>query len=102
MSRTPFDRCIDGAEYYYGKYDRKGAETTDYFEYDVFGGSYSLQNGVSVGMTMEEVIEKYPDRAVMNFDGSYLDKEAAGLWRSTVYLCKTTVYRYNTYSADIL
>lgn len=78
---------IDGVEYYYGKYDQKAAEEAEYFEYAVFSSSYSLQNGISVGMTMEEVLEKYPDMAVMNFDGSYLDKEVAGHqgWNPTAY-----------------
>lgn len=80
---------IDGVEYYYGKYDQKDAEETDYFGYAVFSSSYSLQNGISVGMTMEEVLEEYPDMAVMNFDGSYLDKEVTGHqgWTPNAYPC---------------
>ena len=80
---------IDGVEYYYGKYDQKDAEEADYFGYAIFGSSYSLQNGISVGMTMEEVLEKYPDMAVMNFDGSYLDKEVTGHqgWNPIAYPC---------------
>ncbi|MBD5479676.1 MAG: hypothetical protein HDR14_10365 [Lachnospiraceae bacterium] len=69
---------IDGVEYYYGKYDHTDAEGADYFGYAIFSSSYSRQNGISVGMTMEEVLEKYPNMAVMNFDGSYLDKEVTG------------------------
>ncbi len=80
---------IDGVEYYYGKYDQKDSEEADYFGYAIFSSSYSLQNGISVGMTVEEVLEKYPDMAVMNFDGSYLDKEVIGHqgWNPTAYPC---------------
>ena len=40
-------------------------------------------------MTMEEVLEKYPNMAVMNFDGSYLDKEVTGHqgWNPIAYPC---------------
>ena len=78
---------IDGVEYYYGKYDQKDAEEAEYFGYAIFSSSYSLQNGISVGMTMDEVLEKYPDMAVMNFDGSYLDKEVTGHqgWNPAAY-----------------
>lgn len=78
---------IDGVEYYYGKYNQKDSEAADYFGYAIFSSSYSLQNGISVGMTMEEVLEKYPDMAVMDFNGSYLDKEVTGHqgWNPTAY-----------------
>lgn len=78
---------IDGVEYYYGKYDQKDTEEAEYFGYAIFSSSYSLQNRISVGMTMDEVLEKYPDMAVMNFDGSYLEKEVTGHqgWNPTAY-----------------
>lgn len=78
---------IDGVEYYYGKYNQNDAEEAEYFGYAIFSSSYSLQNGISVGMTMDEVLEKYPDMAVMNFDGSYLEKEVTGHqgWNPAVY-----------------
>lgn len=80
---------IDGVEYYYGKYDDIDAEGADYFGYAIFSSNYSLQNGISVGMTMDEVLEKYPDMAVMNFDGRYLEKEVTGHqgWSPTAYPC---------------
>lgn len=78
---------IDGVEYYYGKYDQQDSEEADYLGYAIFSSNYSLQNGISVGMTMDEVLEKYPDMAVMNFDGSYLEKEVTGHqgWNPTAY-----------------
>lgn len=78
---------IDGVEYYYGKYGQKDAEEAEYFGYAIFSSSYSLQNGICVGMTMDEVLEKYPNMAVMNFDGSYLEKEVTGHqgWNPTAY-----------------
>lgn len=69
---------VDGVEYYYGKYDQKDSEEADYFGYAIFSNEYSLQNGIAVGMTTDEVLGKYPDMAVMDFDGSYLDKEVTG------------------------
>lgn len=73
-----FIASIDGVEYYYGKYDQRDSEEADYFGYAIFSNEYSLQNGIAVGMTTDEVLGKYPDMAVMDFDGSYLDKEVTG------------------------
>ena len=78
---------IDGVEYYYGKYDFKDTEDADFFGYAIVSDAYSLQNGISVGTTMEEILEKYPDMAVMDFEGNYLDKEVAGHqgWNGSAY-----------------
>lgn len=78
---------IDGVEYYYGKYDHNDSEDVDYFGYAIFNDGYSLQNGITVGMTIEEVFDKYPDMAVMDFDGSYIGKEITGHmgWNATAY-----------------
>lgn len=77
---------IDGVEYYYGEYDQD-SEGADYFGYAVFSDEYSLQNGITVGMTAEEVSGQYPDMAVMDFDGNYLDKEVSGHlgWNAVAY-----------------
>lgn len=78
---------IDGVEYYYGKYDFKEGEGADFFGYAIFSDSYALQNGITVGMTMEEIREQYPAMAVMDFEGNYLDKEVTGHqgWNDTAY-----------------
>lgn len=77
---------IDGVEYYYGKYDQDSAEV-DYFGYAIFSDEYSLQNGITVGMTTEEVLDQYPDMAVMDFDGNHLGKEVPGHlgWSAVAY-----------------
>lgn len=69
--------AIDGVEYYYGQYDFQDEEDTELYGYAIFSDKYSLINGITVGMTMEEILEKYPGMAMMDFDGndlSYLDK----------------------------
>lgn len=78
---------IDGVEYYYGKYDHKDSEDADYFGYAIFNDGYSLQNGIVVGMTTEEVLDKYPGMAVMDFDGNYIGKKITGHmgWNPTAY-----------------
>jgi len=69
---------IDGVEYYYGKYDFKDGEDADFFGYAIVSDEYSLQNGISVGMTMEEILEKYPDMVVMDFEGNHLRQKVTG------------------------
>lgn len=78
---------MDGVEYYYGKYDQDVSEEADYFGYAIFSNEYSLQNGITVGMTTEEVLDQYPDMAVMDFEGDYLEKEVAGHlgWNAAAY-----------------
>lgn len=57
----------NGIEYYYGKYDT--TEETTLWGYSIISGQYSLANGLSVGMTKDEVLSEYPDMAIVEFDG---------------------------------
>jgi hypothetical protein len=76
---------INGIEYYYGKYDT--AEEITLFGYSIISEQYSLANGITVGMKQEEILAKYPDMAVMDFEGNYLYEEVTGHqgWNSATY-----------------
>ncbi|MGN1147360.1 MAG: hypothetical protein ACI4TB_02995 [Lachnospiraceae bacterium] len=78
---------IDGIEYYYGKYDFKEDAEPSLFGYSIISDAYELANGISVGMTKEEILEKYPNMAVMDFEGNYLYEEVTGHqgWNSAAY-----------------
>ncbi len=70
---------IDGVEYYYGQYDFQEDGDVELYGYAIFSDKYSLINGLSVGMTTEEVLKKYPYMAITDFDGnelSYLNKKS--------------------------
>lgn len=75
---------IDGVEYYYGAYDSGEAEL---FGYAVFDGRYALTNGISVGMTMAEALERYPNLAVVDFAGKELNPGITGHqgWNGMAY-----------------
>lgn len=76
---------IDGIEYYYGKYDY--SEDITLFGYSILSDQYSLANGITVGMKQEEILAEYPDMAVMDFEGNYLQKEVTGHqgWNNVAY-----------------
>ena len=69
---TWYTITIDGVEYYYGHSDFQEEENAQLFAYAIFSDKYSLINGLSVGMTVEEVLEKYPNMAITNFYGEQL------------------------------
>lgn len=69
---------IDGIEYYYGKYNTQKIEETMLFGYSIVSDKYSLANGISVGMTKEEMLLNYPNMAVIDFEGNDLNKEVTG------------------------
>ncbi len=84
---TWYTVSIDGVEYYYGQYDSEDAEEAECYGYAIISENYSLQNGITTGTTMEEVLEKYPNMAVMDFEGNYLDKGVTGHmgWNGIAY-----------------
>lgn len=63
---------IDGVEYYYGRYDHS-PEKAELFNYAVVSGNYSLPDGLSVGMTKQEVNELYSNLAVIDMEGNCLN-----------------------------
>lgn len=65
----------DGVEYYYGAYDGGDA---DYYGFAIFSDRYALQNGIAVGMLMEEALKEYPNLAVVDFEGNVLDRGITG------------------------
>ena len=75
----------NGIEYYYGKYDT--SEEITLFGYSIISNQYSLANGITVGMKQEEILAEYPDMAVMDFEGDYLQKKVTGHqgWNNVAY-----------------
>lgn len=88
---TWYTVAIDGVEYYYGQYDFQEEADAELYGYAIFSDKYSLINGISVGMTMEEVLKKYPNMGITDFDGNdlnYLNKKSiTGYmgWNGTAY-----------------
>lgn len=78
---------IDGVEYFYGAYGLEDAQDAEYFGYAVFSERHALHNGICVGMTMQEVLEQYPDMAVVDFEGNMLSQGITGTqgWNGTAY-----------------
>lgn len=60
---------IDGIEYYYGRYDHEETKEPELYGFSIVSEDYSLANGLKVGMNEREVLEQFPNMAVMNFDG---------------------------------
>ncbi len=69
---TWYTVLIEGIEYYYGQYDHEDKEPLLY-GYSIIEDTYTLANGIAVGLTKEEILEKYPNMASMDFEGNYLD-----------------------------
>lgn len=78
---------IEGIEYYYGKYDTQEEKETVLLGYSIISDKYSLENGISVGMTKEEILSNYPDMAVTDFEGNHLGQEISGYqgWNGISY-----------------
>ncbi len=63
----------DGVEYYYAGYD-ESPDRTELLGYAIVSDKYSLANGISVGMTQNEVIELYPAMAILDMEGNTLNE----------------------------
>ena len=69
---------IEGICYFYGKYDHQPQEeqpTLMGASYAIVGEQYSLANGLKVGMTEQEVLERYPNMEVVDFENQPVYKE---------------------------
>ena len=78
---------VDGVEYYYGRYDFS-VDRTELFGYAIVSGEHSLANGISVGMTKNEVIELYPAMAMLDMENNSLNGVVGHMgWNSTAYPC---------------
>lgn len=84
---TWYTITMDGIEYYYAKYISLGQEIIAYYGYSIISDQYSLANGITVGMKQEEILAKYPNMAVMDFEGNYLNEEVTPRlgWNNTAY-----------------
>ena len=77
---------IDGVEYYYGRYDDFFPDETELFEYAIVSEEYSLANGISVGMTKEELLERYPNLRMEDMEGTVLNGAIGHMgWNNTAY-----------------
>ena len=85
---------IDGVEYFYGKYnfDESLSANPDYGKYILFGwaivdNSYELANGIKVGMNESEILEQFPNMAVMDFENDYIYNKVTGHqgWNGIAY-----------------
>ncbi|MDE6639211.1 MAG: M48 family metalloprotease [Acetatifactor sp.] len=77
---------IDGVEYFYGSYDDFLSDETELFEYAIVSGEYSLANGISVGMTKEELLERYPNLRMEDMKGTVLNGAIGHMgWNNTAY-----------------
>lgn len=74
---TWYTVTIEGVEYYYGRYGEIPSYYSKYDiaweEYQLFGWSivndtYELANGIKIGMKEENILEQYPDMAVIDFE----------------------------------
>ncbi len=70
---------IDGVEYFYGTYDYF-PDKTELFEYAIVSEEYSMENGISVGMTKSELLECYPNMRIEDTEGNVIDSMADWIW----------------------
>lgn len=82
---------INGVVYHYGQYEHQTLEQVELFSYAIVKDTYALANGICVGMTEEDVLTKYPNMAVMNFDNEYLYEAVTSHqgWNGNAYPCIT-------------
>ncbi len=71
---------IEGIEYYYGRYDFELWEQPHLVgaAYSIVGENYTLANGLKVGMTEEEVLQQFPNMAVVDFEGNHVYEKVWG------------------------
>ena len=81
---TWYTVSVDGVEYYYGKYDAF-PDRTELFEYAIVSDIYSLANGISVGMTKDEVLKRYPNMVITDTAGNILNGMTHMGWNHTAY-----------------
>jgi len=75
----------DGVEYYYAAYD-ESPDRTELLGYAIVSDEHSLANGISVGMTQNEVIERYPAMAILDVEGNTLNEVVGHMgWNPVAY-----------------
>ena len=83
---TWYTVTIDGVEYYYANYDDR-PEEYQLLGWAIVDDTYELSNGLKTGMKEEEVLARYPDMAVIDFENNpiYQDVTAFMGWNGTAY-----------------
>lgn len=82
---TWYTITVDGVEYYYVRYD-DFPDRTELIGYAIISVEYSLADGISVGMTKKEVIERCPAMAILDTEGNTLNEVIGYMgWNPAVY-----------------
>ena len=66
-----------GVVYYWGCLDGESAEQAKLYSYAVFSEEYPLANGIKVGMSKVEILNLYPDMAVVGLQGESYEESPA-------------------------
>lgn len=76
----------NGIEYYYALYDHNKREE-QLFGYSIIDEQHVLNNGLAVGMTVEEVLQLYPNIVAIDFEDNYVFREGTRFmgWNATAY-----------------
>ncbi len=72
---TWYTITIEDVEYYYGIMEGSEDVYTYGVGYAIVGNQHKLKCGLEVGMSEEDVLEQYPNAAVINFDNTYIGAE---------------------------
>lgn len=83
---TWYTVTIDGVEYYYANYDDR-PEEYELLGWAIVDDTYELSNGLKTGMKEEEVLARYPDMAVIDFENNYIYQDVTAFmgWNGTAY-----------------
>ena len=76
---------IEGVEYYYGKYDL--TENCILYGWSLVDETHELTNGIKLGMSEKDILERLPNMAVVDFNENFVYDEVAGFmgWNRTAY-----------------
>lgn len=82
---TWYTITIAGVEYYYAGYDGF-PDKVELMGYAIVSDEYSLENGISVGMTKSEVLKRCPAMAILDTEGNTLNEVAGHMgWNPSAY-----------------
>lgn len=78
---------IEGVEYYYGKYDLTEPENYILFGWSLIDETHELTNGIRVGMNEKDIMDQFPNMAVIDFEGNFVYDEVVGFmdWNGVAY-----------------
>lgn len=84
---TWYISTIDGVEYYFTDYHTQPESISQLIGYSIIDDTHVLGNGISVGMTENEVLELYPNLAAMDFEGNFIYEKVDGClgWNNATY-----------------